>query len=44
LDGVTDVLSWWTFTDIFEEGTAVANHTEYMNIYGLMTVSGFPNP
>jgi hypothetical protein len=44
LDGVTDVLSWWTFTDIFEEGTPVDNHTEYMNIYGLMTVSGVPKP
>lgn len=44
LDGVTDVLSWWTFTDIFEEGTPVDKHTEYMNIYGLMTVSGVPKP
>eukprot|EP00947_MAST-08B_sp_MAST-8B-sp1_P006098 g6098.t1 len=43
LDGVTDVLSWWTFTDIFEEGTAVADHVEFgMNVYGLMTVSGVP--
>ena len=32
------------FTDIFEEGTAVARHTEFMNIYGLMTVSGVPKP
>ena len=44
LDGVTDVLSWWTFTDIFEEDTPVDKHTEYMNIYGLMTVSGVPKP
>ena len=44
LDGVTDVLSWWTFSDIFEEHTAVEKHTEYMNIYGLMTVSGVPKP
>jgi len=44
LDNGTDVLSWWTFSDIFEEGTAVDQHVEYMNIYGLMTVSGVPKP
>merc|ERR1719440_104461 len=44
LHGVTDVLSWWTFTDVFEESTAIADHTEFMNIYGLMTVSGVPKP
>ena len=44
LDGITDVLSWWTFSDIFEEGTAVDEHTEFMNIYGLMTISGVPKP
>jgi hypothetical protein len=22
LDGVVDILSWWTFTDVFEEGGA----------------------
>jgi len=44
LDGVTDVLSWWTFTDIFEEEFAIAEHTEYMNIYGLKTISGIAKP
>ena len=44
LDGITDVLSWWTFSDIFEEETSVEKHTEYMNVYGLMTVSGIPKP
>ena len=24
LDGVVDVLSWWTFTDVFEEGRRAA--------------------
>ena len=44
LENVTDVLSWWTFTDIFEEGIPIEEHTEYQNVYGLMTVSGIPKP
>ncbi|CAB9527953.1 Beta-xylosidase [Seminavis robusta] len=44
LEGIVDILSWWTFTDVFEEGTLVDQHTEYMQIYGLMTVSGIPKP
>jgi len=42
LDGVIDLLSWWTFTDVFEEGGFPT--TEFSNIYGLMTVSGIPKP
>jgi xylan 1,4-beta-xylosidase len=44
LDGVTEILSWWTFSDVFEEETAIDKHTEFMNIYGLMTISGVPKP
>jgi xylan 1,4-beta-xylosidase len=44
LDGITDILSWWTFTDIFEEGESIDDHTEYQNVYGLMTISGIPKP
>lgn len=42
LDGTTDLLSWWTFTDVFEEGGFP--QTEFSNIYGLMTVHGVPKP
>ena len=44
LDGITEILSWWTFSDIFEENIAVDDHTEFMNVYGLMTISGVPKP
>lgn len=40
--GVADVLSWWTFTDIFEEGGLPK--TEFSNIYGAMTFHGIPKP
>jgi hypothetical protein len=42
LDGVVDVLSWWTFTDVFEEAGLPGK--EFSNVYGLMTVSGVPKP
>jgi xylan 1,4-beta-xylosidase len=32
LDGVTALLSWWTFSDVFEEGTPIDQHSEYMNV------------
>jgi len=37
-----DVMSYWTFTDIFEEGGFP--DTEFKNIYGSMTKSGIPKP
>jgi len=40
--GEVDLLSWWTFTDIFEEGWMRA--TPFQNGYGLMTVNGVPKP
>jgi len=42
LDGIVDVLSWWTFTDIFEEGGLP--RTEFSDIYGAMTYHGVPKP
>ena len=42
LDGIVDILSWWTFTDVFEEGGLPTK--EYSNIYGLMTYHGVPKP
>jgi hypothetical protein len=42
LDGVVDILSWWTFTDVFEEGGLPTK--EYSDIYGLMTYHGVPKP
>merc|ERR1712084_51163 len=36
------VFSWWTFTDIFEEGWMKA--TPFQNGYGLQTVHGVPKP
>ena len=44
LEGVVSLLSWWTFSDVFEEGTPINQHAEYMNVYGLMTISGIPKP
>eukprot|EP00036_Acanthoecidae_sp_10tr_P004927 CAMPEP_0182928404 /NCGR_PEP_ID=MMETSP0105_2-20130417/15568_1 /TAXON_ID=81532 ORGANISM="Acanthoeca-like sp., Strain 10tr" /NCGR_SAMPLE_ID=MMETSP0105_2 /ASSEMBLY_ACC=CAM_ASM_000205 /LENGTH=645 /DNA_ID=CAMNT_0025066407 /DNA_START=9 /DNA_END=1946 /DNA_ORIENTATION=+ len=37
-----DVMSYWTFTDVFEEGGFP--DTEYKNIYGSMTKDGVPKP
>lgn len=42
LAGVVDVLSWWTFTDIFEE-TGLPT-TEFSNLYGAMSFHGVPKP
>ena len=42
LDGTPDVMSWWTFSDVFEEGGFPTS--EFTNIYGLMTVHGIPKP
>jgi len=40
--GEVDMLSWWTFTDIFEEGWM--RSMPFQNGYGLMTVNGVPKP
>ena len=37
-----DTLSWWTFTDIFEEGGLPIR--EFQNYYGLRTYNGIPKP
>ena len=42
LSGVVDVLSWWTFSDVFEEGGFPG--TEFSGVYGLMTYHGVPKP
>lgn len=42
LAGVLDVMSWWTFSDIFEEGGFPK--TEFSAVYGAMTVHGVPKP
>ena len=50
MSGVVDIMSWWTFTDVFEEGGFPgapgknAGAGEFSNIYGLMTVHGIPKP
>ena len=42
LAGHVDVLSWWTFTDVFEEGGLPKQ--EFQDIYGLMTYHGVRKP
>jgi len=37
-----DVMSYWAFTDVFEEGGFP--NKEFMNIYGSMTKDGVPKP
>ena len=37
-----DLYSYWTFTDVFEEGGLP--RTEYKNVYGAMSISGVPKP
>ena len=37
-----DLYSYWTFTDIFEEGGLPL--IEFKNIYGMMTIHGVPKP
>ena len=42
LAGLLDVLSFWTFSDVFEEGGLPT--TEFSNIYGAMSFHGVPKP
>jgi len=42
LENITDVLSWWTFSDVFEEGGFPRK--EFSGTYGAMTVHGVPKP
>ena len=47
--GITDVLSWWSFTDVFEEGNQIEKADqkslpEFSDVYGLMTFHGVPKP
>jgi len=42
LYGVVKMMSWWTFSDVFEEGGFP--QTEFSGIYGLKTVQGIPKP
>ena len=37
-----DVYSYWTFTDVFEEGGLPL--IEFKNIYGMMSIGGIPKP
>eukprot|EP01125_Pyxidicula_operculata_P019833 TRINITY_DN7219_c0_g1_i1.p1 TRINITY_DN7219_c0_g1~~TRINITY_DN7219_c0_g1_i1.p1 ORF type:complete len:385 (+),score=76.18 TRINITY_DN7219_c0_g1_i1:442-1596(+) len=46
-NGVVDVLSWWPFTDIFEEGGLYPtpfNYGDGMPVDGLMNIYGIPKP
>ena len=42
LNDLMDVYSYWTFTDVFEEGGLPL--LEFKDIYGMMTVRGLPKP
>eukprot|EP01119_Soliformovum_irregulare_P009153 TRINITY_DN2231_c0_g1_i1.p1 TRINITY_DN2231_c0_g1~~TRINITY_DN2231_c0_g1_i1.p1 ORF type:complete len:499 (+),score=189.51 TRINITY_DN2231_c0_g1_i1:33-1499(+) len=42
LQGIPDLLSWWTFTDIFEEGGF--DSTPFNEGFGIMTINGIPKP
>jgi len=52
LAGVVDVLSWWTFSDVFEEGGMLPaagggrdpHRAEFAAVYGAMTLGGVPKP
>ena len=44
LDGVVDILSWWSFTDDFQQDSGSLPTKEYSDIYGLMTYHGVPKP
>ena len=46
---LADVLSWWSFTDVFEEGNQIEKADqkslpEFSDVYGLMTFHGVPKP
>ena len=42
LNDEIDMYSYWTFSDVFEEGGLP--RVEFKNVYGLMTVHGVPKP
>jgi hypothetical protein len=44
--GVTnlEVLSWWTFSGVFEERSATDQHAEFSNNFGLITPRGIRKP
>jgi xylan 1,4-beta-xylosidase len=44
--GVVDILSWWVFSDIFEEGGMYPDpyNAKWMPVDGLMNVYGIPKP
>ena len=42
LNAHLDLYSYWTFTDVFEEGGLP--RVEFKNIYGIKTISGIPKP
>jgi len=41
---IVDVLSWWTFTDIFEEGGQTSLPFFTSNGWGLLNIYGIPKP
>jgi len=42
VQGLADVFSYWTFSDVFEEG-GLSLHP-FRNVYGLMNINGIPKP
>ena len=42
LNDVVDIYSYWTFTDVFEEGGLPL--IEFKDVYGMMSVRGIPKP
>ena len=41
-DNGVELYSYWTFTDVFEEGGLP--RVEFKNVYGMMTMNGIPKP
>eukprot|EP01121_Diplochlamys_sp_Union-15-3_P002178 TRINITY_DN1189_c0_g1_i1.p1 TRINITY_DN1189_c0_g1~~TRINITY_DN1189_c0_g1_i1.p1 ORF type:complete len:490 (+),score=93.80 TRINITY_DN1189_c0_g1_i1:52-1521(+) len=42
--GVVDVLSYWTFSDVFEEGGFPSDNVPFYGGFGLMNLYGVPKP
>lgn len=42
--GVVDLMSYWTFSDIFEEAGWPTTNIPFHNGFGLMNVFGVPKP
>ena len=44
MDGLAEVLSYWTFTGIFEEHSPADSHSEFSSNFGLITPRGVRKP